>query len=493
MALVHALRRVLVRGRLEFVLVTLVVCLLVGSLAGAFVALLKPLYAAALVVGTAGGLLMLRSRQFTLFVLVAVICLLPFGSVPLDVGFSPTFLNLALGVLFLIWAVRVAKGVQEPWVSSPISPLVLIFILLTFVAFIAGLAHAHLSATALRKFAEVPLGIAVFFAVLNHVRSRKDLERLTLWLVLGGTAAAAIGIVLYFIPQHWAVRLLSALRVFRYPSGPDVLRFIEDNPELALRAISTSVDPNVLGALLALTMGLAVPHFFAPKPFLRRRWLGLCLAISGVCLVLTFSRGSFAAFAAGVALLGVLRYRRALLVVVAVGLLLLWLPVSQTYVAHFLEGIRGEDLATQMRFGEYKDALALIQRYPWLGVGFVSSPDIDLYLGVSSLYFLMAEEMGLVGIGAFLACMLAFFLILLDAWQGRADSPWAPWLLGPAIAVTAGLVQGVFDHTLLSFPHALTLFWLIIGLGAVAVHLAREEDVAGGHAADSASHEPASS
>jgi O-antigen ligase len=55
------------------------------------------------------------------------------------------------------------------------------------------------------------------------------------------------------------------------------------------------------------------------------------------------------------------------------------------------------------RLGEYKDALILIQRYPILGVGFSGSPDIDTYIGVSNMYLLIAEEMGLVGLTAYMA------------------------------------------------------------------------------------------
>ncbi len=475
MALVYALQRVLARGRLWSVLAALSVCLVAGVLAGAYIALLTPLWAAATVAGAVVGVLMLRSRQFTLLVIIAIICLLPFASLPLNVGFSPTFLNLALGVLFLVWALRVATGLQEPWVSSPLSPAVFVFLLLILGSFVAGLGHASLTATSLRKFAEIPLGIALFFAVLNHVRTRRDLEQVTLWLILGGTAAAALGVLLYVIPQTLSIRLLSALRIFRYPAGPGVLRFIEDNPELPMRAISTSVDPNVLGALLILTMGITAPHLFAPRPFIPRRWLALSMALSGVCLLLTYSRGSLVGLAAGLALLGAIRYRRALLVIVLVGLLLLLLPQAQTYVSHFTEGVQGQDLATQMRLGEYKDALILIQRYPWLGVGFVDTPDIDLYLGVSSLYLLIAEEIGLVGLGAFLACLAVYFVVLYDGWRrDRASRSLAPWLMGPAIAVIAGLVGGLFDHTLFSFSHALTLLWLIVGLGAVTAHLAQE-------------------
>ena len=474
MTWVYALQRLLARGRPWYGLAALAACLAIGTVAGAAIAFLTPLYAVALAAAVAGGLLMLRSREFTLAVVIGIICLLPFASVPLNVGFSPTFLNLALGVLLLVWAVRIATGRQEPWVASPVSPAVAIFMILTFATFVAGLGHASLTPTSLRKFAEIPLGIAIFFAVLNNVRTRRSLEQVTLWLIAGGTAAAAIGIFLYVIPQPAAIRLLSALGRLRYPTGPDVLRFIEDNPDLPMRAISTSVDPNVLGALLVLTMGLTAPHLAAPRPFIARRWLALSMAISGVCLFLTYSRGSMAGLVAGLALLGLVgRYRRWLLIVIVVGALLLLLPQAQAYVAHFIEGVQGQDLATQMRFGEYKDALTLIQRYPWLGVGFVDTPDIDLYLGVSNLYLLISEEMGVIGLAAFLLSAGTFFVTLLVAWQRqRASGALAPWLLGPAVAILGGLVSGVFDHTLFSYSHALTLFWLIVGLGAAAAHLA---------------------
>lgn len=484
MTLVYALQRVLARGRLYYALAALTVCLLVGGLAGALVALLTPIYAVALAAGVIGGLLMLRSREFTLAVVVGIICLLPFASVPLNVGFSPTFLNLALAALYLVWALRIATRRQEPWASSPLWPVVAIFMLLVFGTFVTGLGHASLTPTSLRKFAEIPLGIGVFFAVLNNVRNRKDVERLTLWLILGGTAAAAIGIFLYVIPNTLAIRLLSALGRLRYPSGPDVLRFIEDNPALPMRAISTSVDPNVLGALLVLTMGLTAPHLVASRPFVGRRWLALSMAVSGACLILTFSRSSFAGLVAGLGLLGLVgRYRRWLFIVVLAGLLLLLLPQAQPYVAHFLEGIQGHDLATQMRFGEYKDAFALIQRYPWLGVGFVDTPDIDLYLGVSSLYLLVAEEMGLVGLASYGLCIVVFFLTLWGAYRrDRRTGTFAPWLLGPAVSIAGGLTGGVLDHTLFSFSHALTLFWLIVGLGAATARLVdgpAAEDTAG--------------
>ena len=181
--------------------------------------------------------------------------------------------------------------------------------------------------------------------------------------------------------------------------------------------------------------------------------------------------------AAGLAYVAVLRYRRLLPAMAIAGLLFLLLPVTQGYVARFVEGIQGHDLATQMRFGEYKDALILIQRYPVFGVGFAGTPDIDIYLGVANVYFTIAEVMGLVGLLAFLMVIgvlfaYAFFNRRIFKGHERLDAIW----LGLHAAVVGGLVAGAFDHYLfnLEFHHAVTAFWLLVGMAAAATRLGQE-------------------
>jgi O-antigen ligase len=138
-----------------------------------------------------------------------------------------------------------------------------------------------------------------------------------------------------------------------------------------------------------------------------------------------------------------------------------------------------EDLATQMRMGEYKDALILIRRYPVLGVGFAGSPDIDTYIGVANLYLLIAEEMGLVGLTSFLIVMAVLFVRFwrirgLFSGNGGADAVTleALWW-GLHAGVLGALMGGVFDHYFfnLDFHHSVTLFWLVIGLATSASEL----------------------
>ena len=45
-------------------------------------------------------------------------------------------------------------------------------------------------------------------------------------------------------------------------------------------------------------------------------------------------------------------------------------------------------------------------------MGFLGSPDLDTYIGVSSVYLLMAEQMGIVGVVVFLLTMAIFFFFV---------------------------------------------------------------------------------
>jgi polysaccharide biosynthesis protein PslJ len=342
-------------------------------------------------------------------------------------------------------------------------------------SFVAGLSHAYLDQYVLRHFVEILLSIALFFVVVNCVRTPGQLRILITALVVAGFAAAFIGIVLYFLPDTWSIRLLSMLCRVGYPTGSGVLRYVEDDPELPLRAISTSTDPNVLGGLLILVTTLAAAQVFARKPILPRPALVFIVLIDAFCLYLTYSRGSMAGLAVGLGVLALVKYRRLIPVLIVGAAFLLLLPQAQAYVQHFVEGILTQDLATQMRLGEYKDALLLIGRHPWIGVGFVGTPEGSLYIGVSNVYLLIAEEMGLIGLGAFLLIIALFFRHMWRSWPQVQNQPgFEAILLGLTAAVAGILMGGLLDHYFfnLSFPHSVSIFWLYLGLAMVTVHLA---------------------
>ena len=139
-----------------------------------------------------------------------------------------------------------------------------------------------------------------------------------------------------------------------------------------------------------------------------------------------------------------------------------------------------------MRLAEYQNALTIIGRYPFFGVGFGTAGELDLTTGVSSIYLTMAERTGLIGLAAFLAVMVAFFL-LVTPWlrhQRPAPAPIAAAaqdnaaqldaaLLGAAAAVLGALVVGIADHYYFNIEqaHLAALLWLCLALGLAARRL----------------------
>ena len=442
-------------------------------LAGLVLAFGGPLAAIALLLAGAAVFIVLRDIEIGFWGVIAVVCLLPFATLPIDIGLTPTFLDLALAAVVGVWVLGLVTGRQRTIITSPITLLLLIFILIAIFAFIFGLPNGPLTPTLLRKFAELILSLLFVFVIIDYCRRWEQLARLVKVILLAGAGTAVIAIGLWLIPDDTANDILNVFVRLGYPGGW-VIRYIEENPELAERAIGTSVDPNVLGGLLLMIGALAGPQLVSKRP-LFPRWLTIgIVGVVFLALVLTFSRGAMAGLAAGLAFVGLARYRRLIPYMIVVGLLFLILPISQEYIARFVEGVQGEDLATQMRFGEYKDAQILVQRYPLFGVGFAGTPDIDIYLGVANVYLTIAQTMGFLGLVSFFTVLTvvfgyAFFNRQIFKNDPEKDAVW----LGLHAALIGGLVAGIFDHYLfnLEFHHAVTAFWMFVGLATAATRL----------------------
>jgi O-antigen ligase len=448
----------------------------VGALLGFAGLLITVIAIAALAI----GLWALTDMEIGMAGIVAIIALLPFGALPFKVVFTPTFLDLAMGGVLFVYLMEWMSGRRRKITVTPAHAPILGFIVMAVFAFVAGLNNGPLTSNLLRHFAEFILSIAFAFVVVDWINTRERLNRFVAVILLCGAVAALLGIALYLIPEELAERALSALRVVGYPSG-GVLQYIESNPELGQRAIGTSVNPNAFGGLLAIVGALAAPQVTAPQPIFgtKARWLWVAVfLIIAVCLVLTFSRTAMIGMALGVfcAALVSRRYRVWAFLLILGGVVIILLPWTQDYVLRFVEGAQGADLATQMRFGEYKDALILLSRYPIIGVGFAGAPDIDIYLGVSNAYLSIAQQMGFVGLGMLLLVLLVVFGWAFERRHDAMNDPiLEPVFLGAHAALIAVLVVGIGDHYFvnLDFQPAQTIFWIIIGVALSTSRLSR--------------------
>ncbi|MBN1967273.1 MAG: O-antigen ligase family protein [Anaerolineae bacterium] len=446
---------------------------LIGGVIGLAVTLVNPLYVLVGVLGLLVGLYILTDLQVALFAVLAVVLLFPFGTLPIKIAITPTVLDLTLGAFLLVYLFQWMTGRRRLLRTTPIHGLVLLFAVFLMFSFVLGLGHSPLRTDVMRQFAELLMSIAAALVLVDALRDEATLRRVVLVVVLVAGLTAVIGIGLYVLPDATAEAVLVRLGRFGYPDG-GVIRYVEENPALAERAIGMWVDPNAFGGVLAVLGALVAPQVFAARPLGGTEWWrrGLVIGVFGavgLSLYLTYSRGALMALAAALVFIAVLRYRRLLWLMILGGVGFLILPVTQAYVARFLSGFQGEgaDLATQMRFGEITDSLRLIGRYPVFGVGFSGTPERDIYLGVANLYLTMASNIGLVGLAIFLILIAALLLYGLRAWRrpSRSDSLEAIWL-GTHAGIVAALGAGVFDHYFfkLEFQASVTLFWLVIGL-----------------------------
>ncbi len=404
--------------------------------------------------------------------------LLPFGVLPLDLGVRPALLELALLGVLVGWMLPPLLRREQRWRMAWPDALAWAFVAFSLFSLLIALGRG-VNATVLHNYLRTMLGVGAFFALRQVVREKRQGRLFLVVLLLGAGLAALGGIALHALPDRVALGLLLRLGVVGYPSGGRVLRYVEDDPEGLERAIGTSVDPNSFGGMLALAAGVALGEVLiglpgvAPArrdqedPLLPWPLLLVLLGVLLVALYLTYSRAALGGFVVAALFLAVVRYRR-LWWGLAVGAGLLALAVGVlgwggVVLERFRQGLFFQDLATQMRLTEYANALTILRRYPLLGIGFGYAPEVDLSVGVSSLYLTIAERMGLLGLAAFLALVGAVWVRALRLCR---EGDWASHRLALLAGLAAALSVGLLDHYFfnLEFPHMSLFLWSVLGM-----------------------------
>jgi hypothetical protein len=446
-----------------------------GGLIGLLLAVAGPVLTFAAVVGALAGLYILTDITAALYGVVVITALLPFGTLPFRLGLTPTLLDVALGAFLLVYLFQWMTGRRRQLHLTPVHALVAVYMLWLILSFVLGLRYGPPTAAKLRQFTETLLSIGLVFVLVDLLRDPPALRRVVLLIMLAVGVQALVAVGLYMLPDDLAERTLIRLSRVGYPNG-GVIRYIEDNPALAERAIGTWVDPNALGGILAVSASMIAPQIFARKPVLRFRWLSfIVVGVVTLALILTFSRASMLAFALGLVFIAAFRYRRLIPLMAVAALLLFLLPQTQGYIERFAQAFTASDLATQMRLGEYGDSLRLISRYGIWGVGFTGTPDIDLYTDVASMYLIMANQIGLIGLIIYLVTLGGVLGYGLGAWRQVRSNPDLDSIhLGYHAALVTALVNAGADLYFfrIDFQASVTLFWLLVALALAGSRLA---------------------
>jgi polysaccharide biosynthesis protein PslJ len=434
----------------------------------------SPLIPIAALIGAAVLVLIAWRPMAGIWLFVGVVATLPFGVIPVPLaGAQLTFVDAVLIATFVAviwrWVFSQARVPLDPPAVALIA-----FVLVAMAAFVAGGSVSPITPELVRRTGKLLVSVLFFIVARSVLATPERLAAIARGLMIGAAVQGAIGAALMALAPLTQLSLLRRLSVIGYPSS-DVLRYVpgaNDTYTNQLRAIGTSVDPNVFGGTLMLGLVVILVQWASPRPVLPK-WLLVLLALPAAAgVLLSLSRASWLGLSVGLLLTGALRYRRILVLGAMAGLAVLVSPFGQSFITRFISGFSTADPATAFRVGEYANALTLLGRYPVLGIGFGASPDIDVTAGVSSVYLLVGEQAGILGLTVFAVALLTTWLIGISHLRDMRD----PRLQGVRsaflAAFSAALVTGLLDHYFANqdFPHAVALFWLY---GAVLVSASR--------------------
>ncbi|MEG1726594.1 MAG: O-antigen ligase family protein [Acidaminococcaceae bacterium] len=391
--------------------------------------------------------------------LVLLVFVLPF-SIPLAGGVFVLTLFLALTESFL-------QRRQERAALVPRQLLHLLWALVAVTVFSVS-QSLNPGASAYNLVYVVGQHVGCFWLVLRYGAQGKRPLLLIKAFLIAGALVACYGVYQYvtdvpMLEQEWV----------------DPAQF----PELKKRAFSTLQNPNILGSFLVLVAAYCAGIFAPLRGGKTRIALLVIFAVSCLCLLLTYSRGSWISLFCALFVFAAKFYHKAFIPFIAGGLTVLYIGWD-LLARRILSIFTATDTSVALRFSYVESSAWMIWEHP-LGVGWYgyryAFPDYDFYLQNAqvimyhchNLYLNVAAELGVVGLFILLAALWQFFKI---AWH-LARTAQTVWIKGIACgyvaALTGILVNGLTDHTLFNIQLGM-LFWLLNGLLLTCAYLERQ-------------------
>jgi polysaccharide biosynthesis protein PslJ len=399
-----------------------------------------------------------------LWVAIGIVTVLPFAVIPVRVGVTLTALEAVSLLIFGVWIARILLYRDHLLPSSTPAALIILMLMVTLFALLLGVGRGYTAQT-YHDYAKFVMAIGLVFVVWTSIRTLADQRRLLNVVLLGGSVSAAIGLIFQALGPGFAERMLAQLIPLGYPDTR-IVRFIEDDPGRAMRLVSTSVDPNSAGGMLAIVFVIGAVQLVSRNPLINRKLCLIAVPLIGLAMLLTYSRGAWIGAAAGLGVVALLRYRWLIPVGVVGFAGLVGVGVGGAFIERLWLGLTLQDPATVLRLQEYQNAIAIIQQYPLFGVGFGDAPSIELQTGVSSIYLTIGQQTGILGLVTFLLAVGAAGVAGLNWWRRSEDGVANELMLALLAALVAALTIGVFDHYFfnIQFPHMAALLWIGIGL-----------------------------
>ncbi|MBI4355776.1 MAG: O-antigen ligase family protein [Candidatus Omnitrophica bacterium] len=366
--------------------------------------------------------------------------------------------DFLMGCMLMGALVNMARSKRVFWVRSPLNAPLMAFFAACLISLSYIIAHRgfgpafRLSFLHLLKWFEP---VTLYFLVVASVTRREQILRYIVAGLSGCVAVAALQMA-----QH-RIGPASSEEWYQLPSG-----------QLYYRAASSFGTEGILGAYYVLFLGIILALVLAVTHRRARVLLALFAGVVAVMLLITYNRASYLGAAVMLVVLGVLSKRRATVVAIMIGAVVLGACVP-TVMERFTMTIQSANLQSHSvqfedsaaaRLGLWMRALKLFVQNPVTGVGFWGQRSMGLYGATAhSQYLTLLVDTGALGLMAF---VWIFWTIFHHANRVR-HAVTDPWLHALTIGVMAGLsgvlVHAVFGESFDAFRLTSPL-WFFTGL-----------------------------
>jgi len=341
-------------------------------------------------------------------------------------------------------------------------------------------------------------GLLIYLLLVNAIRRRVTLKRV-LWALLA--AGALLGVLsLYQEVTGSYAQEFGGLAYRNYVQAPEIEAVAEPVRRRTWDRAQGPVDePNRFAQILIVLLPFSLFLYRNGKRGATRWMAGVLGLLTLAGMAVTLSRGALVALLLMVVALVCLRWIRPVHLAVALVLLLVLIPtvsphfvprmLSIANVTYLLEddpaNQRHADGAIRGRTTSMLTALTMFRDHPILGVGpgqfreyyleYVDNPDIKFRdirttRRAHTLYFEMGAEVGVLGLGTFLAIPLLLGWRLFGErrrWADR-DPELADLATACCLSLLAYLTTAIFLH--LSFQR---YYWTLIALCGVTLIILR--------------------
>jgi putative inorganic carbon (HCO3(-)) transporter len=375
-------------------------------------------------------------------------------------GVNLSLTTVCLGVLYLGWIVRYA--VESGYPGCPRLRLSLPL------AIYCGIAALSLMVAQDRQLAAFDLFMLVqafllYTYVLNHVTTKDDIVFLVTMLMIALALQGAIMLGVRLVGHDVQVGIITAK--------------IDDG-----RVAGTIGSPVTGASYLALLLAPSLAVLVTPLGRGHKRLALAALALGGMALLLTFTRGAWLALGLSFTVfLATAWYWRWISLRIPLTLAAVLLIVGAVFHGAIADRVFGEDEGSaHARIPLIKLALEIIGDHPQLGVGVNNCALVaaqyarespfreEWFYSIHDKYLLVGVETGVVGLAAFLWFLLATLWAGWRGWQ-RQDRLLSPIALGLAAAVLGQMVHMTVD-VFNSRPQVQGL-WLCAALAAAICYV----------------------